>query len=273
MMKKTIKFAHTSSIANMIIFIQQHGARLLYSLLAFFLFNSLAQALEPISDDEMSEIYGQGLITLSETRSVNYASNNITFTRVNIPGEIRLQASIDSLKLGYYDDTSLGYSNGVGWDIDLTGFELGQGQDVRADQGLYLELAYKDYGGTEAGRELIGIRIGFPHMQGNIGLGGINAISGRMNIENIALGPLGLPIPVEINGHRDTTVDLIGFLPISLALLEPLLTGIGLRDTSDFWLSSVRQNLQWEYLNPGGHTDFAGFNLHAADNLDAAALF
>lgn len=270
-MRKYIEFYYAN--VSMRVFLKKYVAQFCFFNLAFFFLNSLAQALEPISDEEMSEIYGQGLITLTETRSVNYATNNTTFTRVNIPGEIRLQASIDSLKLGYYNDSNLGYSNGTGWDIDLTGFELGQGKDIRADQGLYLELAYKDYGGTGAGRELIGIRIGFPHMQGNIGLGGINAISGRMNIENIALGPLGLPIPVEINGHRDTSVTLIGFLPISLALLEPLLTGIGLRDTSDFWLSSVRQNLKWEYLNPGAHTDFAGFNLHAADNLDAAALF
>lgn len=230
---------------------------------AILFLNPVAQALEPVSDDELSEIYGQGIfLKVTPGTLITYDcgflctstidNRSKTFVRAGIDAPLRLQANIDSLKLGYYDDRQLGYNNGLGWDVDLSGFNLGRGNDLVANNGLYFEMVYNNYG--TANEELIGWRLGLPHLRGDIAIGGINTLSGTLKAN--------LLINITIDGHREDGA-LIG-------LADALVSGVGLNNTTDFWIANTRQNVVFEYLNTARYdTSYRGFSLHLAENVGA----
>lgn len=240
------------------------------ALIAFLVFPLLlvispfAKALEPVSDEELSEVYGKGLymnvapgslITIDCGFLCTQTIDNTdkTFVRVGIDAPLALQANINTLNLGYYDDRQLGYNNGVGWDVDLDGFDIGRGNDLVANNGLYFELVYNNYGTVN--EELVGWRLGMPHMRGDIGIDSINILSGTLMAN--------LLITITIDGHRED-----GFLT---SLADALAAGVGLDDTTDFWIANTREDVVFEYLNTANYdTSYRGFSLHLTDNVGAS---
>lgn len=244
------------------------------------LYAPVSYALNELSDDELDQIYAAGILAFSVQPGTSITActgllfcnaqqvvdnTDKTFVRINLDTQLKLQATIDNLKLGYYDDAQLGYNNGTGWDIDLGGFDLGKGRDLQANQGLYIELAFRDWNSGAENRELVGLRVGLPHVKGDIGIANIETLSGFLRAN--------LLININVLGHRED-----GFL---VGLADALVTGVGLDDTTDFWLSLNRESVFWEYKNPtltGGtpddndvsdHTDLAGFFLHLTENVGA----
>ena len=260
--------------------INNFTATFLFLILSIFFSPGSSIALDELSDGELDEIYAAGLLAFSVTPGSSISActglfscnaqqvvdnTDKTFVRINLDTQLNLQATIDSLKLGYYNDSQLGYNNGTGWDVDLGGFDLGRGQDLEADQGLYIELAFRDWNLGASGRELVGMRLGLPHVRGDIGIADINTLSGFLKAS--------LLITLNIRGHRED-----GLL---VTLADALAQGVGLDDTSDFWLSLNRENIYWEYMNPTNsgampddndvrdHTDLSGYFLHVTENVGA----
>jgi hypothetical protein len=139
--------------------------------LALAAFNLLAAGnasaqMRALSDSEMSTVSGQGLFTVS-----NSSYNGFDFTRIALDADVTLNANLANLRLGEYN---YGPRNGSGADLDISALRFGRSDAGDAQRLVqitnpYFEFVYQNSGSTGQ-REIIGMRLGFDGIAGDIGM-------------------------------------------------------------------------------------------------------
>lgn len=136
---------------------------------------SPVHAFSEMSDDELSQVTGEGYSSFTFENDIARAYFNI---------EARTFTEIESLKMGYYDDGAT-----LGWDEDWTNVSLGSSTQDLVCKGFYIEAKFSNLA-DPATRTLDYLKVGTPSMtgpisatfnsfSGHIESGGVVAIDGR----------------------------------------------------------------------------------------------
>ncbi|KRW59217.1 DUF6160 family protein [Pseudomonas sp. TTU2014-080ASC] len=148
-------------------------------------------ALQELTDEELSEVSGQALLTLD---ALTYGG--FEYTRVNLGADIDLLMNMDELRLGNYTRTGGGVASDQPADILINNFALGRVRNANSSNASieafkvrdpYIELAFKN--NSQGVREVAGIRLGFGRSQGYLS-GDILSLTGVM--EGKIYGPASL---------------------------------------------------------------------------------
>lgn len=225
----------------------------------------------PLNDEELSEVSGQALLNLTNT-----SLNGFDFTRITLGADIQLSANLGQLRLGEY-----GYAprNGSGADIDIGLMRFGRSDGSEAQRTVaisdpYFEFVYKNVADS-ATREVIGMRLGFGSIQGDLGVQ-FNTISGSLMIDAGAAG--------VIDSRNDTLGgkrwDGSGCADaaacgIVLSQLGSLTAGDANGPSRDFFISVLRQAVQFPGVNgalPAPDKALEGFWMNWRDRVSAPAL-
>ena len=110
----------------------------------------------PLEDAELSETWGQALLTLTNT-----SVNDLDFTRITLAADIRLNANFGNMRLGEYTYSA---NNGTGADIDISQLNFGGAGSVASKSTVlitdpYMEFVYRNVGDATT-REVVGMRLG-----------------------------------------------------------------------------------------------------------------
>ncbi len=116
----------------------------------------------PIEDDDLADVWGQAMFSVD-----NRAAAGFDFTRITLNADVKLNANFSNIKAGPLGAEVI--------DIGVLNF-VHNGVDGSARQPYvqladpYIELVYKNQtSDTLADREIIGARIGFGSINGNLG--------------------------------------------------------------------------------------------------------
>jgi opacity protein-like surface antigen len=230
-----------------------------------------AQGLRKMSDAELSEVSGQALLNLTNT-----SLEGLDFTRITLGADIQLSANLSKVRLGEYSYTA---RNGTGADIDIGLLQFGRSDGTEAQRTVnisdpYFEFVYKNTGNA-ATREVVGMRLGFGSIQGDLGVQ-LNAISGSLLINAGAAGTLDSHND-PLGGKRwdGTACNAGATCGVSLSQLGMLTAGDANGPSRDFFISVLKQQVQFPSTN-GGLTlpDRAmdGFWLNWRDRVYAPSL-
>jgi hypothetical protein len=205
-----------------------------------------------MSDKELSEVWGQALLNLTNT-----SVNGLDFTRITLGADIQFNANFNNMRLGEYNAAD---RNATGADIDISRLSFGRSDGTDAQRTVhitdpYFEFVYSN-AADPAKREVVGMRLGFGGIQGDLGVQ-MNAVSGSLLI-NTAQGnvdshndPLG--------GKRwDGSVCATGTAcgAVTLPQIGQLTAGDANGASRDFFISVLRQAVQFPTVN-GVPTDKA----------------
>jgi hypothetical protein len=226
--------------------------------------SACAQA-QPLDEAQLSDVWGQALLQLTNT-----SLNGYDFSRITLGADIQFNANFTNVRLGEY---SYSARNGTGADIDLGALRFGRSDGTDAQRVVnitdpYFEFVYKNVGDTSR-REVVGMRLGFGSIQGDVGIQ-MNSVSGSLLI-NAAGGAIDSRND-PLGGKRwDGTT--CGTTPCSLPLSQ--IGGITAGDANgasrDFFISLLREAVQYPTVNGAGAPDKAleGFWLNWRDRLTA----
>ena len=198
-----------------------------FSLFAFSVGN-----LKPMSEKQMREVSGQGLIVSdkisgSSLSNPNPYSTPFEFYRIGLDGELDLNLNISKLQLGCGGINDHLSGNG-GCDLDLDYVSL-MGREG-TDPGLpgsafslkrpYIEFAIKNDESTTF-REVVGIKIGSESADGAINVGRRYSQNGAINQENTAFGTscnTGVSVGEGVVGCHSGINSVSGFLGAELSI-------------------------------------------------------
>ncbi len=219
-----------------------------------------------LTDAQLSEVWGQALLTFTNTNVDGY-----DFSRLTLGADIKLNANFTNVRLGEYSYTA---RNGTGADIDVGILRLGRSDGTEAQRTVqitdpYLEFVYKNTGDASK-REVVGMRLGFGGIQGDIGLQ-MNAVSGSLQI-NTAQGTIDSRND-PLGGKRwDGTTCAAGACTTpALSQVGGVTAGDANGASRDFFISVLRQAVQFPTVNGAPPSDKAleGFWLNWRDRLAA----
>jgi hypothetical protein len=224
--------------------------------------SGLAWAQTPLDDAELSAVYGQALLSLTNTSQDGY-----DFSRLTIGADIQFNANLTNVRLGEYTYSA---RNGTGADIDLGALRFGRSDGTEAQRLVhvsdpYLEFVYKNTGNAGT-REVVGMRLGFGSIQGDVGIQ-MNSVSGSLLI-NTPQGTVDSRTD-PLGGKRwDGTTCGTATCGPSLSQLNGLTAGDASGASRDFFLSVLRESVQFPAVN-GIASDKAitGFWLNWRDRL------
>lgn len=217
-----------------------------------------------LTDEALSEIYGQALIDLATTDDV---VNGFQFTRIGFGAEGTINANLRNVQLGQYADPA--FPTGPNGDIDIGALQLGRldvaGAELVRITNPYIEVAYRNIG-NDATREFIGLRVGFEGIQGDIGVI-LNVVSGSVLATDDPTTVVNEA--VDFNARRQTSVEFP-----ALAEIDVLRAGDAAGASRDFWVSLQKVSLAWPTLATGvgapvNNIAQAGFWLNWRDRLQA----
>jgi len=208
---------------------------------------------KPMDDAALSETWGQALLDLTNTTSGNYQFSRLTFN-----ADIALSANLSGVKLGTN-------SSGVS-DIDISTFNFGRSDSTDAARTVAITNPYFEwvYSGT-ADRQVVGMRIGFGGIAGNVGLL-MNTVSGSLSISN------GTD---KLSGTGSQLTSLTGSSgSVALNSIGGVLAGDAINGPSrDFFVSILKSALTWPttntQLSASAQQAQAGFWLNWTDRLAA----
>jgi hypothetical protein len=222
-----------------------------------------------LDDEALSLVHGQALFQLTNT-----SLNGLDFTRITLGADLQLNANLTHVRLGEY---SHGARNGTGADIDLGALRFGRSDGTDAQRLVkitdpYFEFVYRNVG-TSSTREVLGMRLGFGGIQGDIGVM-FNSVSGSLLIDAGAAG--------SIDSHNDplggkrwdgSSCADGSACALNLAQLGLLRAGDANGPSRDFFISVLRQPVLFPAVN-GLSSDpaMAGFWLNWRDRLVALGL-
>ena len=205
--------------------------------LAFAAFSLLAAGeasaqMRALSDSEMSTVSGQGLFTVGNT-----SYNGFDFTRIGLDADVTLNANLANLRLGEYN---YGLRNGSGADLDISALRFGRsdgGESARLVQitNPYFEFVYRNTG-TAGQREVVGMRLGFDGIAGDIGMK-IATLSGAMRIDAGALGAIDTQMDPGGGKRWDGTCSGCA---LSLSQVGAVTAGDANGPSRDFWISVLK---------------------------------
>jgi hypothetical protein len=247
-------------------------SRLAVPLLAALTFAASAAHAQgkPLSDDELGGVWGQALISLT-----NSQSGGLDFSRLTLDATIAMSANFTNLQLGEY-------SRGVGTgtrDIDIGALQFGRSDLGDAKRTVtitdpYFEFVYKDAAvGSTATREVVGMRLGFGGIAGDVGLL-MNTVSGSLKIDtSAATGVAGST--VDSSTDPNGGVRWNGSCPSCTVLLSQI-GGVTAGDASgpsrDFFISVLKQAVNFQTaggMTAAPATAQAGFWMNWTDRLSA----
>jgi len=185
-----------------------------------------------LSDQELTEVYGQGLVTVDNT-----TFNGLNFSTITLNSDITLNANLKNIVLGQYTSAT---NNGSGADINISTLQFGTSSGTTAQQTVditnpYIEFVYNNAGAGK--NQVVGMRVGFQGISGNVGLL-MNTISGSLQVDN------GSGTLLSSNGYRSTTA-CAGTSCIPLSQIGGIVAGNASGPSRDFWISMLSQAVQF----------------------------
>ncbi len=184
----------------------------------------------------MSRTRGQGLLAVS-----NSTLGGFDFTRIALDADVQLNASLRNIRLGDYRYPA---REGTGADIDMPLLQFGQNGGKVSITNPYFEIVYRNTGDATAPREVIGMRMGFDSISGDVGLK-FNSLSGSLLVNGLDANGQ----PVTIDSHTDAGGGKRWDGANSLV-------GVRAGDTTgpsrDFWISVLKTGVQFQA--PSGTT-------------------
>ena len=187
--------------------------------------------LQPISDEQMSEVTGQAFLSVDRQYHPDPDNTN-SYTRVNLGMDIEIQTNVDVLELGRYEregekagssdvlirDFALGYINNQAY------YQRNPkaARQYRPDGSSYneneivpfmIDNPFFEFAFDEATNEVVGVRLGFGDAMGVLS-GKIETLTGNVNVDIIDRG----------EGLRDASSSG-NFFDQLIVLLTPLLEG------------------------------------------------
>lgn len=205
------------------------------ALAASLVCTSAWSATRPLTDDELTEVHAQGLVTLSNT-----TYNGLDFSTITLNADISLNANLHNIMLGQYTNAT---NNGGGVDINIPTLQFGTSGGTTAQQTVqitdpYIQFIYNNAGGAGNG-QVVGMRIGFEGISGNVGLL-MTALSGSLQVDDGAAGVL------TSNGYRSTTAcPSTGGACMALSQIGGIVAGNSSGPSRDFWIAMLSQAVQF----------------------------
>jgi len=229
---------------------------------AFFCAPASAQ-LRPMSDDDLSRARGQGLLAVS-----NSTLGGFDFTRIALDADVELNASLRNIRLGDYRFPS---REGTGADIDMPSLQFGQNGSKVSITNPYFEVVYRNTGDAASPREVVGMRMGFDSIKGDVGLK-VNSLSGSLLVSGVDANGQ----PATIDSHTDAgggkRWDGSCTSPcLTLSQLGGVTAGDAAGGSRDFWISVLKTAVQFPAASgqPANDTAQAGMWLNWRDKLTA----
>ena len=129
-------------------------------------------AMKPLADDELSGVWGQALLDLTNT-----SVNGYDFSRLTLNADITMSTTLTGLKLGTQ-------ANGTS-DLDIASLNFGRSDLDDAHRTVAITNPYFEwvYSGSAAtgDRQVVGMRVGFGGIAGDVGLA-MNTVSGSLSL-------------------------------------------------------------------------------------------
>ncbi len=225
--------------------------------------------LQPLSEEEMSNSRGQGLLAMN-----NSSLGGFDFTRVALDADITLSANFRNMRLGEYNYAA---RNGGGADIDMPYLQFGRSDAGEAQRLVHISNPYFEFvyrsAADNATREVIGMRFGFDAISGDVGLK-LNTLSGSLRVG--ATAPDGSALLLDSRsdtlggGKRWDGACAAPCLP--MAQLGGVRAGDASGPSRDFWISALKTGVQFQA--PSGTSNLpdmaqAGIWLNWRDKLQA----
>jgi len=213
-------------------------------------------ALKPLDDAELSGVWGQALLDLTNTAQGGY-----DFSRITLNADITMSTTLSGLKLGTHADGTS--------DIDITSLNFGRSDAGEAKRTVaitdpYFEWVYSGSAAT-ADRQVVGMRIGFGGIAGDVGLM-MNTVSGALSINT----PAG---QVSSLGSQSTTLaGCGGSCNVAMNQIGGVTAGTADGASRDFFLSILKSALTYPTTNAAVGAPAAaqaGFWLNWTDRLNA----
>jgi len=238
---------------------------------AFFLSTASAQ-LRVLSDEDLAQTRGQGLIAVSNSRLGDF-----DFTRVALDADVTLSANLRNLRLGDYRYAA---REGLGADIDMPLLQFGRSDGTAAQRVVnianpYFEFVYRATGDVATPREVIGMRVGFDAISGDVGLR-IASLSGSMRVTGSAADGSAIVLDSRTDALGGKRWDGACTAPcLSLAQLGGVRAGDASGPSRDFWISLLKTGVQ--FAAPSGTAQLpdvaqAGIWLNWRDKLAATSI-
>jgi hypothetical protein len=226
---------------------------------AFFVGSVQAQdkpALKPLDDAELSGVWGQALLDLTNTSQGGY-----DFSRITLNADITMSSSLSGLVLGTQ-------ANGAS-DIDISTLnfgrsDLGDASRTVAITDPYFEWVYSGTAGS-ADRQVVGMRVGFGGIAGDVGLM-MNTVSGALTINT----PSGTAS--SLGSQSTALTGCSGACTIPLNQIGGVTAGTSDGASRDFFLSILKTALTYPTTNAAlgaPAPSQAGFWLNWTDRLNA----
>ena len=210
--------------------------------------------LRPLDDDELSGVWGQALLDLTNTSQGGY-----DFSRITLNADITMSASLSGLVLG-----TGGLHGSPDINISTLNFGRSDGTDAQRTVAIanpYFEWVYSGTPGS-ANSQVVGMRIGFGGISGDVGLM-MNTVSGALTINT----PSGQA--TAIGSQQTSLTSPAGAL--ALNQIGGVTAGTSDGPSRDFFLSILKQAVT--YPTTAGlaapATSQAGFWLNWTDRLNA----
>jgi hypothetical protein len=228
-------------------------------------FASMAFAqLQPMTDSDMSNARGQGLIDL-----YNSSSGGFDFSRISFGADINLNANFRNVRWGEYNYLA---RNGTGADIDIPALQFGRSDGTDAQRLVqitnpYFEVIYRN-SGNAATREIVGMRFGFDSIAGDIGLK-LATLSGSMRIDGGAAGVLDSR--TDPGGGKRWDGSCSGAC-LNFSQIGAVRAGDAGGPSRDFWMAVLKTPVQFAPTNsslPVPDVAQAGFWMNWRDKLTA----
>jgi hypothetical protein len=186
-----------------------------------------------LSEAELTEVTGQGLVTVD-----NSSLGGLNFSTITFNANVSLNANFQNIVMGQYTNAS---NNGSGADINIPLLQFGTSAGTTAQQTVqitdpYIQFVYNNAAGA-GNSQVVGMRIGFEGISGNVGVL-MSTISGSLQLADGTTGTL------SSDGYRSTTA-CAGSTCVPLSQIGGIVAGNASGPSRDFWISLLSQPVQF----------------------------
>ena len=212
--------------------------------------------LKPLDDAELSGVWGQALLDLTNTSQGGY-----DFSRITLNADITMSSSLSGLVLGTHADGTS--------DINISTLNFGRSDASDAQRTVAITNPYFEWvysGSAAAGnQQVVGMRIGFGGIAGDVGLM-MNTVSGALTI-NTPSGTMS-----SVGSQQTALTGCSGTCTSALNQIGGVTAGNSDGASRDFFLSILKSAVTWPTTNAAlgtSTTAQAGFWLNWTDRLNA----
>ena len=212
--------------------------------------------LKPLDDAELSGVWGQALLDLTNTSQGGY-----DFSRITLNADITMSSSLSGLVLGTHADGTS--------DINISTLNFGRSDASDAQRTVAITNPYFEWvysGSAAAGnQQVVGMRIGFGGIAGDVGLM-MNTVSGALTI-NTPSGTMS-----SVGSQQTALTGCSGACTTALNQIGGVTAGNSDGASRDFFLSILKSAVAWLTTNAAlgtSTTAQAGFWLNWTDRLNA----